>query len=118
MKKALIVEDDRILTLINKKYLQQIGCEVVATVHNAEAAIQAVRDFKPDFMLMDIRLEGERDGIDTVLEIRKFSDLAVIYISGNSEAEIKKRAAESRMHGFLIKPLDYDELRILVDGLQ
>jgi DNA-binding NarL/FixJ family response regulator len=88
-KTAVIVEDDMVLSIINKRYLLKMGCEVLACVSNSEDAIESVRDLKPDFLLMDIRLDGSADGIETVSKIRSFSDVKVIYISGNSESAVK-----------------------------
>jgi CheY-like chemotaxis protein len=116
-KRALVVEDDMILAMINRKYLEKIGCMVVASVTNGAAAMDAVKEHNPDFVLMDIRLDGELDGIETIRSIRKFSQVPVIYVSGNSEPAIKERAEQTQMHGFLIKPLDFGSLKLLVEKL-
>ena len=116
-KRALIVEDDIVLTMIDKLYLQKIGCEVVATVTNASTAIQAVHDHDPDFILMDIRLDGEEDGIAAMKEIRHFSKVPVIYFSGNSEMNMRQRAEETGMFGFLVKPIDFASLKELIDSI-
>ncbi len=116
-KRALIVEDDIVLTMIDKLYLQKIGCEVVATVTNASTAIEAVRKHNPDFILMDIRLDGETDGVAAMEEIRGFSNVPVIYFSGNSEAGMRQRAAETGMSGFLVKPIDFASLKDLIDNI-
>lgn len=116
-KKALIVEDDMILAMVDKLYLQKIGCEVVASVSNGEEAIDAVGKYAPDFILMDVRIEGDLDGIETMLEIRKTSAVPVIYVSGNSEPAVRQRAFETQMLAFLVKPLDFDSLKELIDSI-
>jgi len=114
-KKVLVVEDDIILAMIDKLYLQKIGCEVVGMVTNATDAVKAVHEQSPDLILMDIRIDGDRDGIMAMEEIRLFSQVPVIYFSGNSEVHMRQRALETGMLGFLVKPLDLDALKILVD---
>jgi CheY-like chemotaxis protein len=116
-KRALIVEDDMILAMINQKYLERIGCTVVRSVSNGLEAITAVKELNPDFVLMDIRLDGDMDGIEAMDYIREFSNVMVIYVSGNSESEIKQRAEKTNMYAFLIKPLDFGELKMLIDKL-
>jgi CheY-like chemotaxis protein len=116
-KRALIVEDDMILAMINQKYLERIGCAVLRSVSNGLDAITAVKELNPDFVLMDIRLDGEMDGIEAMGYIREFSNVRVIYVSGNSESEIKQRAEKTNMYAFLIKPLDFGELKKLIDKL-
>jgi CheY-like chemotaxis protein len=111
IKRGLVVEDDMILAMINRKYLEKLGCTVVASVTSAQAAIEAVKKHSPDFVLMDIRLDGEVDGITCMEEIRKFSAVPVIYVSGNSEGLVRERAQASGMLAFLVKPLDMESLR-------
>jgi CheY-like chemotaxis protein len=114
-KKIVIVEDDIILAMVDKLYLQKIGCEVVALATNADDAVKAVRNHHPDCILMDIRIDGERDGIMAMEEIRHFSGVPVIYFSGNSETAMRQRAIDTGMFGFLTKPLDLAALKTLIE---
>lgn len=111
MKKILIVEDDHMLSMINKKYIESIGHRVVAAVTNALDAIEAAREHQPDIILMDIRLDGDMDGIDAMVEIAKFSDVPAIYLTGNSDAETRKRAEATNMAGFFVKPIHFEQLK-------
>jgi CheY-like chemotaxis protein len=60
---------------------------------------------------MDISLEGEIDGIEAMLEIRKFSDVPVIYITGNSDPYHVERAEKTNYLDYLTKPIEYDDLK-------
>ncbi|HKC69857.1 MAG TPA: response regulator [Bacteroidia bacterium] len=111
--KVLIVEDDFMLCLINKKSIELIGYTVVATATNGTDAIEAVKKHNPDVVLMDLRLDGEMDGIDTMNEIAKFSNIPVIYLTGNSDEINKERAAKTNVLGFCVKPVHFEELRVL-----
>lgn len=111
IKKVLIVEDDFMLNLINKKYIELMGHKVVAAVTNGADAIEAARIHKPDVVLMDIRLDGKIDGIDAMLEIAKFSNVPAIYLSGNSDNENKDRAAKTNMIAFCVKPVHFEQLQ-------
>ena len=113
MMRVLIVEDDFMLCLINKKSIELIGYTVVATVTNGIDAVEAVKKYKPDVVLMDLRLEGELDGIDTMNEIAKFADIPVIYLTGNSDEINKERAAKTNILGFCVKPVHFEELKEL-----
>ena len=72
-KKVLIVEDDMIISMVNKRYIESLGCKVVQSVRNGPDAIEAAKNHSPDVILMDIRIDGEMDGITAMEEIRKFS---------------------------------------------
>ena len=102
MKKALLVEDDFILALVHRKYLEKIGCEVIDSVTSGKDAIESALENNPDFILMDIRLEGQMDGIEAMMEIQKAINIPVVYVTGNSEPAILERARATNMKGFLI----------------
>jgi CheY-like chemotaxis protein len=108
-KKILIVEDEIILAFAIKNYLKTKDYQIIDTVNTGYKAIDAARRENPDLILMDITIHGEMDGIEAMEEIRKFSDVPVIYMSGSSEPSTRRRAAKTSMTAFLIKPVeDYD----------
>ena len=117
MKKVLLVEDDYILAMVHRKYLEIIGCEVIDSVACGEEAVQSALKNNPDFILMDIRLEGDMDGIEAMIEIQKKSNISVIYVTGNSEPATFEKASKTNMKGFLIKPLHLEDLKEIVDKI-
>lgn len=110
-KKVLIVEDDLILNLLYESYLERLGFETQGELVYGKTAIEAVKNLEPDLIIMDITLEGEIDGIDAMLEIRKFSDIPVIYITGNSDPMHVRRAEETDYLDYLTKPIEFDDLK-------
>lgn len=110
-KKVLIVEDDALLSMVGKRLVQKIGHEVVQVVDNGKDAIAAVRNHSPDVVLMDVRINGEWDGIDTAQELQKEFSVPIIYLSGSTYAKNYKRAEEIGFSGFLQKPVKIDELQ-------
>ena len=117
MKKVLVVEDDFILALVHRKYLEKLNCEITETVTCGVDAISSAIKNPPDFILMDVRIEGQVDGIEAMIEIQKTKDIPVIYVTGNSEPWILERANKTNMKGFLIKPLHIEDLKVIIDSL-
>ncbi len=115
MKKILLVEDDMILCLLNKKIVISLGHEVVGMERKANEAIQAVAECQPDYILMDVRLKGDLDGIDAMEEIAKISDAPAIYITGSSDEETFQRAKKTNMAAFLTKPISYEMLKEILE---
>lgn len=109
-KKVLIVEDDLILSMLNNKFVMSLGHKVIKSVKTGEAAVDFAKENKFDVILMDVRLKGKMDGIDAMIEINKHKNIPAIYITGNSDPETKRRAKETNMIAFCIKPLSYEEL--------
>lgn len=67
----LIVEDESIIALDIQSSLINAGYKVVAIATCASEALNDAAYFKPDLVLMDIRLRGERDGIETAEKFTK-----------------------------------------------
>ncbi|MDZ7716984.1 MAG: response regulator [Balneolaceae bacterium] len=76
-----------------------------------KTAIEVAKELEPDLIIMDISLEGEIDGIEAMLEIRKFSDVPVVYITGNSDPYHIERAKKTNRLDYLTKPIEYDDLK-------
>ncbi|MDX1671153.1 MAG: response regulator [Balneolaceae bacterium] len=109
-KKVLIVEDDLLLSLVEERIIEKMGYAVVDTVTTAEEAVEQNRKLRPDLILMDIILQGEMDGIDAMEEIRKESDVPVIYLSGNSDRYNYERARKTDFTDYLVKPITGPDL--------
>lgn len=96
-------------------YLHQIwivylGYDVVGKAIAGEEAIQKAIMLNPDVIMMDISLKGEMDGVQAMEEIRKVSDVPVIYLSGNSDKFNYERAKKTNFIEYLVKPITSDDL--------
>jgi two-component system, response regulator PdtaR len=119
MKKVLIVEDDSILAFVHQKFVEQLGYKVTACVESGAAAIEEVKKDEPDIILMDILILGDMDGIETMGEIRKFSAVPVVYVTGNSNPTVKQRAdATPGKVDFLSKPINLGLLQTTFHKLE
>lgn len=108
--KVLIVEDDMLLSLVEERLLTRMGCDVVGKAIAGEEAVQKAMMLAPDVILMDISLKGEMDGVQAMEEIRKVSDVPVIYLSGNSDKFNYERAKKTKFVEYLVKPITGDDL--------
>ena len=104
MATIVIAEDEAIVAMENKMTLSSAGHKIVAVVAYAQAAIETFKETAPDLMLMDIKLKGEMDGIDAMHEIRKHSNIPVIFLSGNSDMKTRQRAGEIANSSYMLKP--------------
>lgn len=110
MKNILLVEDEAIIALSTKKMLEKTGLFNVSIVDNGVAAISFVKQHPPEIILMDIKIVGMMDGIETMHEIRKFSSIPVIYLTGNSDPRARVRAKATGNSDFLTKPVEIIDL--------
>ncbi|MCW9706950.1 response regulator [Fodinibius salsisoli] len=108
--KILIVEDDLLLSMVEERLVNNLGFNVVGKAVTGEEAIQKAADLNPDVIIMDISLKGSMNGIDAMKEIRKTSQVPVIYLSGSSDENSLEQAKETNYSGFLIKPVTKGDL--------
>ena len=110
-KTVLIVEDDLILNLLYESYMEKLGFDTRGELVYGKTAIDITKKIKPDLILMDIALEGEMDGIEAMAKIREFSDVPVVFITGNSDPLHRERAKPINYTDYLIKPVNMEELK-------
>ena len=116
-KRIVIVEDDLLIQELHKQYIEKMGHEVVAAFSSGEDAIDFFRKHNADLILMDIRLESALDGIETMKKIHSFTDIPVLYVTGNTEEGNLRKALNNHMKGFLAKPVMPEDLEDLIDSV-
>jgi len=113
--KILIVEDEQIVAKNIEKRLTAAGYKVVASVSTGEEAIEKVKSTAPDIILMDIKLKGKIDGIETADILRKNYQLPVIFLTSYTDEETFQRAKNTEPFGYLIKPFETKDLNRAVE---
>src|ERR1700754_5055163 len=89
--KVLIVEDQFLASEYLRIWTETYGFEVVGVATNAADAIEVAKQHRPTHVLMDVRLEGERDGVDAAMVIQDLMPTRIIYCTGSSEPSTVKR---------------------------
>lgn len=114
--RIIIVEDDKVLSLLLSKMIERLGHEVVEIITKGAVAIKMIEAKDPDLILMDIMLEDDIDGISAMSSLRENGlKTPVIYITGNSDPVNYERAKETEFLEYLIKPVGFEDLRMTID---
>jgi two-component system, NtrC family, response regulator AtoC len=112
--KILIIDDDDLVSASLKKVLTKLSFNVEACLRAGEAE-HTVSEFQPDIILLDIYLTTH-NGIDVLRSLKKkFSSIPVIMITGYSDVKMAVTAIKAGAFDFLLKPIDLDQLRIVLD---
>ena len=114
VKRILIVEDDYFVALEVEHHLTQAGFVVVGIAATAEQALDLAVANKPVLAIMDIRLAGRRDGVDTAIELSSSHGIPSIFATAHCDTQTKKRAELAKPLGWLQKPYSSDSLIALV----
>lgn len=113
--RILVVEDDAISGRYLQKTLVDQGYDVPAVLMSGEELVERIHALNPDCILMDIKLQGASDGIDTAREILSRYDVPVIYMTAHIDPDTVSRAKLTRPYGYLVKPVNVNELMITID---
>src|SRR5579871_163694 len=109
--KLLIVEDEPIVALDLQQEVEQLGCEVVGLAESADEALVAAEICRPDLALMDVRIVGSMDGIQTARLLRTAYQVPVIFLTSYSDEATIGRAVKETPYGYLTKPFKSRELK-------
>jgi response regulator of citrate/malate metabolism len=108
--RVLLVEDEEIIAHLHRLFIEMGGHEWVGTVDNAEDALRLAEELMPDVIVMDVRINSDKDGVETVAAIQNKWPISVVYVSGNSDKWTLDRIATTKYLGFLVKPVLANEL--------
>jgi diguanylate cyclase (GGDEF)-like protein/PAS domain S-box-containing protein len=113
--RILIVEDERIVAADLAAVLRQLGYEVTGMAASADQALALVEADRPDLALMDIRIRGDRDGIDVAGVLRARFRIPVVFVSAFADDVTIERARQTQPFGYLVKPFSDRELRSAIE---
>lgn len=111
LKRILIVEDDMIIQMFLNKIINGLGFDVVGEARTCNQALDKVKELKPEIILMDIGIAGDKDGIITTKLIKETHDVPVLFLTGNSDESTLNRAKEVNPAGFVFKPINENHLK-------
>ncbi len=111
----LIVEDEGIVAIDLQERVIKMGFEAPRISHTADDAIVQATSFRPNLVLMDIRLNGTMDGIVAAETIRSSLGIPVVFLTAFADENTLRRAKASEPYGYLMKPCGETELRMTID---
>ncbi|MFN8286825.1 MAG: response regulator [Chitinophagales bacterium] len=108
--RILIVEDESLVALDMSDMLTRLGYEVLPAAYSYDEAVAALQEHKPDLVLADINLSGEKTGIDLARFIRKEYAIPIVFITSHSDKGTVAEAAATQPNGYLVKPFSEEDL--------
>ncbi len=112
-RKILVVEDEGLIAHDIAQRLEALGHQVVTIASTAEEAIEHAP--AADLILMDIRIDGDRDGIEAAQEIRTRFHVPVIFLTSHADRETLDRAKAAEPFGYIVKPLGPSSLQTAIE---
>lgn len=114
--RVLIVEDQPFVALDCEAALIARGHEVVDIASSAQSAAAMADHYRPDLILMDIRLSGSRTGLEAAIEIYRRMGIRCVFASAHADDFTRRLAEPAHPLGWLQKPFTCDELVAVVEA--
>ena len=115
MYKILVVDDEKMIRELIKRYAKFEGHEVIEACDGMEA-VEKCREENYDVIIMDVMMP-ELDGFSACSEIRKFSDTPIIMLSARGEEYDRIHGFEIRIDDYVIKPFSPKELMMRIQAI-
>ncbi|WMI82694.1 response regulator [Anaerotignum sp. MB30-C6] len=113
-RKIVVVDDSPFSVAMISKILGEKGFEVIGSANSLQEAVEVVSTLKPDLVTMDMTMP-DADGLACTRAIREIDpNLKVIIISSMMDEEILRKAKKEKISGYIQKPVDGDELSLLI----
>ncbi|MDX1410068.1 MAG: response regulator transcription factor, partial [Saprospiraceae bacterium] len=93
----------------------EIGYTVSGIAHDVPDALTHIRLEQPDLVLLDINLEGEKDGVFVAHHLHETGQIPFIFLTSLSDRKTLDRAKRTGPSGYLVKPVDEGDLRTSVE---
>jgi PAS domain S-box-containing protein len=102
--RILVVEDQGIVATDIGRCLEDAGFGIAAIATSMEEAIGEASRSRPDLVLMDIRIQGEADGIAAADHLHRHFSLPIVYLTAHDDSDTMERAKRTEPMAFLVKP--------------
>ena len=110
MYRVVVVDDEVLIRMYIREILERNGYEVVGEAEDGLDAINICREKRPDFVLMDISMPV-LSGLEAtkVITEEKLAGFTII-LTAYRDREIAKKAVDTDVMGYIVKPVDEDTL--------
>lgn len=115
--RVLIVEDCHIQSTVVKKMLESENFFVTAVCRSGEEVLDHLKIEVPDIILMDIFINGNINGIETMRLVRETHSMPVIFITALTKSELHDEALSMAPSDLLTKPISKADLLNTIDKL-
>ena len=108
--KILVVDDEVLISYHIQEILTSSDFSNIKMVHNKKNAIIEIESFKPNLILLDIRMENEQTGIEIGNWIKENNKIPFIYLTAHSDSNLMNLAFETNPFSYLTKPIKKADL--------
>jgi DNA-binding NarL/FixJ family response regulator len=117
IRQVLVVDDDMLIVMGLTAQIEDMGLRVCGSASTAERGIELAELHRPFLVMMDMRLDGAKDGVDAALAIHEKVGSKVIFITGSQDPRTIDRIQLDHPSAILIKPVSEVQLRNTIEAV-
>ena len=117
MAKKILIVDDEPNIVISLEFLMKKEGFQVETAADGEEALNRVKSFNPDLILLDVMMPGEFDGFEVLKQIKgdpALSAIFVVMVTAKGQSSDFEAGIRAGADGYLIKPFSPLQLKNLL----
>jgi len=111
----VIVEDEYIVALDIRSFLERSGYRVTGVFASGEDLLARLDELKPDLILMDIKIRGALDGVETARIVHERRHVPILLLTAYADDETVARAKITQPFGYILKPFEERELKTAIE---
>jgi len=111
----MLVEDEKIIALDLQRSVEKLGYQVGRIVSSGESALNALEEYRPNLILMDIMLGSGMNGIECAMIVRKQWQIPVVFLTAYADETILDEAKKAEPYGYIIKPFRTKDLQTTLE---
>ena len=110
-----IIEDEMVIAATIAQVLKELRYDVVGKAGSYSEAVALIERTTPDLLLIDIRINGSRDGIEVANYVNEHFNCAIIFLTANSDRATIDRVKETEPLAYLVKPFQKEDLHTAIE---
>ena len=110
MNKILIIEDETVISFGYSLQLERMGFEVIGTARSSEEAEVILAGQRPDLIIMDVYLKGQKTGLELAQELHAKDPIPIIFLTASTRPDIVDAIRALKGCHYLAKPINTDSL--------
>ncbi|OGW35117.1 MAG: hypothetical protein A2010_04550 [Nitrospirae bacterium GWD2_57_9] len=108
--RIVIAEDDAFISSSLAAMLQNLGHQVLGCATCGNDAELMIKSMMPDLAIMDIRMEGDRDGLAAAERVLRDAPLPIVIVTALNDAGLIEQADLIGVSGYILKPFSQNQL--------
>ncbi len=110
-----VVEDESIVALDIRNFLERSGYSVAGVYASGDDLLANCQVIEPDLVLMDIKIKGSLDGLETARIVYERHKVPVVLLTAYADDETVAKAKITHPFGYILKPFEERELRTAIE---